>query len=189
MKCSATPTRRLRTCAEGLSLDPEDAELWFRKGVAHRHRAEPDEAEAAWRRILALRRPEKFASMDQGIYGHVTRRNLAAWQTNAVTRGGGQRHWRAVLAECPGDRDGSGIWHWRCRVRCLRTFQSRKAFGITARDRLAPRRTGKNGAELMSVAHDLYLDLMMRCLTDWIYDGANEGAQAEGRDWPARRTP
>ena len=23
----------LRTCAEGLSLDPEDAELWFRKGV------------------------------------------------------------------------------------------------------------------------------------------------------------
>ena len=63
----------LRTCAEGLSLDPEDAELWFRKGVAHRHRGEPAEAEAAWRRILTLRRPEKFASMDQGIYGHVTR--------------------------------------------------------------------------------------------------------------------
>ena len=62
-----------------------------------------------------------------------------------------------------------------CRVRYLRIIQSRKAFGITARDRLAPRRTGKNGAELMSVAHDLYLDLMMRCLTDWIYDGANEG--------------
>ena len=28
----------------------------------------------------------------------------------------------------------------------------------------------------MSVARDLYLDLMMRCLTDWIYDGVNEGA-------------
>ena len=32
----------LRTCAEGLSLEPEDAELWFRKGVAHRHRGEVD---------------------------------------------------------------------------------------------------------------------------------------------------
>jgi O-methyltransferase len=38
----------------------------------------------------------------------------------------------------------------------------------------------------MSGALDLYCDLMMRCLTDWIYDGANELARAEGRDWPAR---
>ena len=30
----------LRTCAEGLELDPEDAELWFRKAVVHRHRGE-----------------------------------------------------------------------------------------------------------------------------------------------------
>ena len=74
----------LRTCAEGLSLEPEDAELWFRKGVAHRHRGEPDEAESAWRRILSLRRPEKFASIDQGIYGHVTRRNLAELRANAA---------------------------------------------------------------------------------------------------------
>ena len=41
----------------------------------------------------------------------------------------------------------------------------------------------------MGANHDLYLDLMMRCLTDWIYDGANEQARVEGRDWPARRTP
>ena len=27
---------------------------------------------------------------------------------------------------------------------------------------------------------------MMRCLTDWIYDGVDERARAEGRDWPAR---
>ena len=39
---------------------------------------EPGEAEQCWRRILTLSRPQKFASVDQGIYGHLTRRNLAA---------------------------------------------------------------------------------------------------------------
>lgn len=34
-----------RTCAEVLSLEPDDAELWFRRGMAHRHRGEPGEAE------------------------------------------------------------------------------------------------------------------------------------------------
>ena len=38
----------------------------------------------------------------------------------------------------------------------------------------------------MNTPHDLYLDLMMRCLTDWIYDCFDERARAEGRDWPAR---
>ena len=47
----------------------------------HRHRGEPAEAEQCWRRILTLSRPEKFASVDQGIYGHLTRRNLAALAT------------------------------------------------------------------------------------------------------------
>jgi tetratricopeptide (TPR) repeat protein len=35
----------LRTCARGLELDPEDAELWFRKAVVHRHRGESSAAE------------------------------------------------------------------------------------------------------------------------------------------------
>ncbi len=95
----------LRICGQGLAIDPEDAELWFRKGVAHRHRGEPAEAEAAWRRILTLRRPRKFASMDQGIYGHVTRRNLAVLAAERGDQAEAQRLWRAVLAERPGDRD------------------------------------------------------------------------------------
>jgi len=33
---------------------------------------------------------------------------------------------------------------------------------------------------------DLYLDLMMRCLTDWLYDDFAEPVRAEGLDWPAR---
>src|SRR5205823_10477287 len=38
----------------------------------------------------------------------------------------------------------------------------------------------------MHAAIDLYLDLMMRCLTDWLYDDFDEPVRAEGLDWPAR---
>ena len=93
----------LKVCDEGLALDPADAELWFRKGVLHRHRGEPAEAEACWRRILRLRRPENFCSLDQGIYGHVTRRNLAVLAAERGDAAEAARLWQAVLAECPGD--------------------------------------------------------------------------------------
>jgi glycosyltransferase involved in cell wall biosynthesis len=93
----------LNACVEGLSFDSEDAELWFRKAVLHKHRREFEEAEACWRRILRLRRPDQFCSVDQGIYGHLTRRNLAVL---AAARGDpteATQLWQAVLAECPGD--------------------------------------------------------------------------------------
>jgi glycosyltransferase involved in cell wall biosynthesis len=92
----------LRVCAEGLRLGPEDAELWFRKAVVHRNRGESAEAERCWRAILGLRRPEKFVSVDMGIYGHVTRRNLAAERGD---RDEASRLWRAVLVECHGDHE------------------------------------------------------------------------------------
>ncbi len=95
----------LETCDTGLHLDPEDAELWFRKGVVHRHRGESMAAEDCWRRILGLRRPDQFCSVDQGIYGHLTRRNLAALAAERGDFGSAERLWRDVLAECPGDRE------------------------------------------------------------------------------------
>jgi Flp pilus assembly protein TadD len=97
----------LRTCAQGLAVDPEDAELWFRKGVAYRHRGESTQAEACWRRILTLRRPEQFCSVDQGIYGHLTRRNLAMLATERGDGGEANRLWAEVLAECPGDPEAA----------------------------------------------------------------------------------
>ena len=78
--------------------------MWFRKAIAHRHRGERDEAERALRRILTLR-PEKFASVDRRIYGHVTRRNLAALAKERGDFEEARRLWQDVLAECPGDRD------------------------------------------------------------------------------------
>jgi glycosyltransferase involved in cell wall biosynthesis len=95
----------LQTCAEGLRLDPEDAELWFRKGVVHRHRGESTEARRCWGRILSLKRPDQFCSVDQGIYGHLTRRNLAALAAERGDRAGAEKLWAEVLAECPGDRE------------------------------------------------------------------------------------
>ena len=97
----------LRTCAEGLSLDAQDAELLFRKAVIHRQRGESAEAEQSWRRILGLRRPEQFASLDMGIYGHLTRRNLAVLAAERGDAGESERLWREVLAECPGDREAA----------------------------------------------------------------------------------
>ena len=42
----------LAACGRGLELMPDDAELWFRKGIVHRHRGESTEAEQCWRLIL-----------------------------------------------------------------------------------------------------------------------------------------
>ncbi len=97
----------LASCAEGLSLDPKDAELWFRKAVVHRSSGDSAEAEQCWRRILTLSRPRKFASLDQGIYGHLTRRNLAAVAAQRGDMEEAKVQWRAVLAECPGDREAT----------------------------------------------------------------------------------
>jgi len=99
----------LGACAQGLKLDSEDAELWFRKAVVHRHRGESSEAEGCWRRILSLHRPEQFSSVDQGIYGHLTRRNLAVLAAERGDHAEAERLWRAVLAECPGDREATAI--------------------------------------------------------------------------------
>jgi hypothetical protein len=65
--------------------------------------AQPAEAEACWRRILTLKRPDQFCSVDQGIYGHLTLRNLAVLAEERGDRAKAQRLWRMVLAACPGD--------------------------------------------------------------------------------------
>lgn len=99
----------LRTCDRGLAIDGDDAELWFRRGVVRRERGEPAEAERSWRRILTLGRPERFASVDQGIHGHLTLRNLAVLARERGDRGEAERLWRAVLAERPGDREARAM--------------------------------------------------------------------------------
>ena len=47
--------------------------------------------------------PDQFCSVDQGIYGHLTRRNLAILAAERNDQVEVRWLWEAVLAECPGD--------------------------------------------------------------------------------------
>jgi len=93
----------LNACSEGLRIDPDDPELHFRKAVLHRKAGQLAEAEACWRRILTLKRPDQFCSVDQGIYGRLTPRNLAVLAEERGDRAEARRLWRMVLNACPGD--------------------------------------------------------------------------------------
>ncbi len=97
----------LAVCAEELSFHPDGAELLFRKAIAHRKAGQPAEAEATFRRILTLKCPEQFCSVDQGIYGHLTLRNLTALAQEPDNHAEAKRLWRAVLEECPGDAEAT----------------------------------------------------------------------------------
>jgi GT2 family glycosyltransferase len=97
----------LATCGRGLALDPDDAELLFRDGIVRRLAGDPAGAEASWRRVLSVRRPERFRSVDAGIYGHLTRRNLAKLCEERGEIGAAHRFWDEVLAELPGDREAT----------------------------------------------------------------------------------
>ena len=97
----------LGACSEGLRLDPDDAEIHFRKAVLHRKAGQPAEAEACWRRILTLKRPDQFCSVDQGIYGHLTLRNLAVLAESAATVPRRGISGAGSSRGCPGDREAS----------------------------------------------------------------------------------
>ena len=84
-------------------MDPDDTELHFRKAVLHRKASQPAEAEACWRRILTLKRPDQLRSVDQCIYGHLTLRNLAVLADERGDRAEAGRLWRMVLDACPDD--------------------------------------------------------------------------------------
>jgi hypothetical protein len=91
----------LAVCAVGLSFDPGGAEMLFRKAVVHRTAGQPAQAEVCWRRILTLRRPDQFCSVDQGIYGHLTLRNLAVLAGERGDAAEAVKLWVRVAEECP----------------------------------------------------------------------------------------
>jgi glycosyltransferase involved in cell wall biosynthesis len=91
----------VRACNEGLHYFPHDGELWFRKAAALRYLHRRDEAESCWKRVLELGRPQTFYSVDQGIFGHLTRHNLALIAEERGDYEAAETHWRAILAECP----------------------------------------------------------------------------------------
>jgi glycosyltransferase involved in cell wall biosynthesis len=101
------PEAALAACGAGLAIDDNDAELWFRKAVLHRRGGDARKAEECWRKVLTLDRPERFSSVDEGIYGQLTRRNLAALAEERRDRAEAALQWAAVLAECPDDAEAT----------------------------------------------------------------------------------
>ncbi|HZZ78870.1 MAG TPA: glycosyltransferase [Gemmataceae bacterium] len=91
----------MRVCNEGLQYFPDDGELWFRKAVALRYLLRTTEAEICWRRVLKLGRPQSFYNVDPGVYGHLTRHNLALIAEERGDNAEARIHWLAILAECP----------------------------------------------------------------------------------------
>jgi glycosyltransferase involved in cell wall biosynthesis len=101
------PELAISACRAGLQIDSDDAELLFRQAVVHRNTGDRPAAEACWRRVLSVRRPDRFISIDSGIYGHLTRRNLAALAVERNDPGEAIKLWNEVLTECPGDHDAT----------------------------------------------------------------------------------
>ena len=129
----------LAACSEGLSFDPDDAELLFRKAVLHRTAGQPAEAESCWRRILTLKRPEQFCSVDQGIYGHLTLRNLAVL---AAERGDHDRGRRPSGGGCSTNARGTPR-----QRRCWNTWSPRNRSRCRARRLLEPCEPAKRASE------------------------------------------
>jgi tetratricopeptide (TPR) repeat protein len=101
------PEAALAACSAGLAQDPDDGELLFRQAVLFRRRGDSARAESCWRRLLTLGRPEKFSSVDSGIYGHLTRRNLARLVEERGDLAEAARFWGQILTECPGDGEAA----------------------------------------------------------------------------------
>ena len=95
----------LAACSEGLESTPTTPSCSSARPSLHRSAGQPAEAEAGWRRVLTLKRPEQFCSVDQGIYGHLTLRNLALLAVERGDHGESANLWRRVLDECPQDRE------------------------------------------------------------------------------------
>ena len=66
---------------------------------------QPRETETIWRRILTLKRPGRFCSVDQDTYGHPTLRKPAAVAAERGDHNQARRFWEAVLTQCPGDTE------------------------------------------------------------------------------------
>jgi len=92
----------LRVANEGLTYFPSDGELWFRKGIALRYLRRPAEAETAFTRILGLGQTKTLYNVEPGIYGYMTRGNLAIIAEERGDYPLARTHWQAVLAEYPG---------------------------------------------------------------------------------------
>jgi hypothetical protein len=87
----------LRTCADGLAIEPQDAELWFRKGICAGNAASRPRRRRAGGGSSLCGAPSGFAVSTRGSTGMSPGEIWPYWQRNAATwprrNGCGARSW------------------------------------------------------------------------------------------------
>jgi glycosyltransferase involved in cell wall biosynthesis/Tfp pilus assembly protein PilF len=92
----------LAACRQGQTVFPQDGELLFWEALVLRERQDFDGAAACLQRILTVRAPAHFTSVDAGLYSYRARNFLAEVYRDQGKIAEAQREWKAVVAECPG---------------------------------------------------------------------------------------
>jgi tetratricopeptide (TPR) repeat protein len=93
----------LKACVIGRSLEPDDAVLLDIEATIRYSIGDLEMAESCWRRLLELEPPNRFVSVPLGLYGHMTRRNLAALEEAKGNLVGAFKEWNSVLTQRPRD--------------------------------------------------------------------------------------
>jgi tetratricopeptide (TPR) repeat protein len=91
----------LAACREGRRHYPEDVELHFQEGMAHREGGNRAGAEAFWLRCLDGAEQPHFESVHVGIRGYLTRNNLGHLYAEQGRHAEAEAQWRAAVAEKP----------------------------------------------------------------------------------------
>lgn len=107
----------LEVCQRGRALYPGNAEILDREATINCLAGNAQHAEDCWRGILELTPPERPLEIACGMYGHMTRRNLAVLAEERGALREAFDLWSKVLAECPDDKDVAAI-----RARLARTL-------------------------------------------------------------------
>lgn len=94
----------LALCDAGL-LAGDDGELLFRKAALLRRSGRVSDAEECWHKILRTKFSNRFASVDIGIFGPLTLRNLAILAEEQGDATKARRLWQRVARLCPDDAD------------------------------------------------------------------------------------
>jgi len=91
----------LSVCTEGRRLYPDDAQLLFQEAVLRQEEEDLAGAEACLLRLLSTHEGPHFASVAEGIRGHLARHNLAVIHREQGRNAEAEAQWLAALQEQP----------------------------------------------------------------------------------------
>jgi glycosyltransferase involved in cell wall biosynthesis/predicted Zn-dependent protease len=91
----------LATVGQGRGHFPDDPELLFQEGLAHKSLGDRQRAIASWKAVLQAKPDDYLSSVEVGLVGHLTHHNLATTFDELGQPDDAEHHWRAALADRP----------------------------------------------------------------------------------------